>query len=271
MSCPVPAPICDNFIDYSNIIIDERILPFQFELDPDLSVLNPPAGENQRFCYRVTGVGEDNSTYVDLSHWVLSLCPTITRDQIVNISVTIGGVPQEVNDENVELFIPPASDPTTGCPGLKFDFEIAKVLGAEGSTGLFCFELTTPFSVGPANVCVKGGQIDSSAWAICGPVCPDTCQRVASQFINVCVPITVTPNASVEPTTTTCCGPASVGTAPCGGVEGGSCTFTVTQLICVAVPVNFSARAVPGETWVGCGDVDEGECVCPPTNDNDID
>ena len=137
MSCPVPAPICDNFIDYSNIIIDERILPFQFELDPDLSVLNPPAGENQRFCYRVTGVGEDNSTYVDLSHWVLSLCPTITRDQIVNISVTIGGVLKRSMTKTWNYLYP---RPVIRPPGvrLEVDFEIAKVLGAEGSTGLFC-------------------------------------------------------------------------------------------------------------------------------------
>lgn len=271
MSCPVPVPLCDNFVDYSTILINEkRILPFQFQLDSDLSVLNPAPGENQRFCYRVTGVGKHGSTYVDLSYWVLSLCPTITWDQIVNISVIIGGVPQEVNDDNVELFAPPASDPGTGCPGLKFDFGIAKVLGAEGSTGLFCFELTTPFQVGPVNVCVKGRQVDSSALAICGPVCPDTCDRVAHQFINACVPITVTPNASVGPTTTTCCGPALVGTAPCGGVEGGSCTFTMSQLICVEIPVNFSATAAPGQTWVDCADADEGQCVCPPTNDSDV-
>lgn len=269
MSCPVPVQDCNNFIDYSAIIInDERILPFQFQLDPDLSVLNPEPGENQRFCYRVTGVGEDNSTYVDLSHWVLSLCPNITLDQIVNVEVTIGGIPQVITDENVELFIPPASDPTTGCPGLKFDFGIAKVLGAPGSTGLFCFELTSLFPVGPVNVCVKGGQVDSSALAICGPVCTETCNTVASQLINVCVPITITPDVCVGPTSTTCCGPAVVSTTPCGGVPGGTCTFTVSQLICVEVPVNFSATAVPGETFVDCGGAAEGQCACPVDNDD---
>jgi hypothetical protein len=76
------------------------------------------------------------SEFIDLSHWVLSICPSITLDQITNVEVTIGGVPQTVViGENVELFIPPNTDPTTGCPGLKFDFEISKVQGAQDSVG----------------------------------------------------------------------------------------------------------------------------------------
>ena len=88
--CQISQAECNTRIDYSNIIIEDRILPFVFELDLDLSVLNPSAGENQRFCYKVTGVGENISTYVSLSHWVLSLCPGITLEQITNIEVTIG-------------------------------------------------------------------------------------------------------------------------------------------------------------------------------------
>ncbi len=263
MPCPVPTQECNNTIDYSAVLIGEQILPFTFELDPDLSILNPEPGENQRFCYRVTGVGADNSTFVDLSHWVLSLCANITREQITNIEVTIGGIPQIITDENVELFIPPNADPTTGCPGLKFNFAVSKVLNGPGSTGLFCFELTTLFPIGPVNVCVKGGDLASSALAICGPVCNEVCEVLASQLINVCVPITITPEVCVGPTSTFCCAPAVVGITPCGGIPGGTCTFTVSQLLCVEVPVNFKATAAPGETFVNCGDAASGACECP--------
>ncbi len=256
---------CSNRIDYSEIIIGDRIIPFVFELDLDLSILTPAEGQNQRFCYRVTGVGENISTFVSLSHWVLSLCPEITRNQITNIEVTIGGIPQIVTDENVELFIPPATDPTTGCPGLKFDFGLSKVQDGSGSVGLFCFELTTPYPIGAVNVCVKGGEAASSALAICGPVCrpADACCTTASQLVNVCVPITIEPCVWVGPTSTTCCGPATVDRTPCGGRPGGRCTFTVSQLVCVEVPVRFGATAIPGETYAACGDPTPGECECP--------
>lgn len=268
MPCPVPIEGCSNTIDYSTVILGERILPFVFELDTNLSILNPDLGQNQRFCYRVTGVGADNSTFVDLSHWVLSLCPNITRDQITNIEVSIGGIPQTITNENVELFIPPDADPTTGCPGLKFDFGLSKVLNGPGSTGLFCFELTTPFAIGPVTVCVKGGQVSSSALAICGPTCNEAfCNVVASQLVNVCVPITITPEVCVGPTSTFCCAPAVISTTPCGGIPGGTCTFTVSQLICVEVPVNFTATATPGETFVNCGDAISGACECPVEGD----
>ncbi|HPF20697.1 MAG TPA: hypothetical protein PLC88_05095 [Syntrophomonas sp.] len=263
---------CNNRIDYSNIIIGgERILPFVFELDLDLSVLNPPAGENQRFCYRVTGVGENISTYVSLSHWVLSLCPSITLEQIANVSVTIGDEQQTVIiGENVALFLPPDTDPTTGCPGLKFDFAINKVLDDENSTGLFCFELTTPYPVGSVNVCVKGGQVSSAALAICGPVCTDEdlCRVKASQLVNVCVPVTIRPYAFTGPARTICCGVPTVGDMPCGGVVNGTCTFYVSQQICVEVPINFGSSTTPGETYVDCGSASAGECVCPPVNND---
>lgn len=161
---------CDYQIDYSLITLGDRIVPFKFELDLALSILNPPAGQNQRFCYRVTGVGDNNSTYQSLSHWVLALSPQITLSQITNVQVTIGGVPQTVIiGANVDLFIPPDTDAATGCSGLKFDFWLNKVLNAPDSAGLFCFELTTPYALGASTVGLTSIQVNSSALAICGP------------------------------------------------------------------------------------------------------
>lgn len=167
--CNVPEE-CNYQIDYSTILIGERIIPFRFELDLATSILNPPAGQNQRFCYRVTGVGDNNSTNQSLSHWVLSINPQITLSQITNVQVTIGGVPQTVIiGANVDLFVLPDTDPATGCSGLKFDFWLGKVLNEPDSAGLFCFELTVPYPLGALTVGVTSIQAASSALAICGP------------------------------------------------------------------------------------------------------
>ncbi|MGI6412116.1 MAG: hypothetical protein ACOXZ5_00315 [Syntrophomonadaceae bacterium] len=215
------------------------------------------------------------SEFIDLSHWVLSICPSITLDQITNVEVTIGGVPQTVViGENVELFIPPNTDPTTGCPGLKFDFEISKVQGAQDSVGLFCFELTTPFPVGGVNVCLFGGGLSASGLFICGPVCtPPTpsCERKVSQFANVCVPVTIRPFAFAGEATTICCGEPMIGNLPCPGTPGGVCEFTVSQLICIEVPISFGAHACTGRTSVDCQTTGTGECSCPEPNGSSTD
>lgn len=271
MSVSIAQVACDNFIDYSEVVVGDRIIPFTVELDTDLSILFPAPGQNQRFCYRLTGVGEDTATFINLSHWVLSICPNIRLDQITNVTVTIGGEEQTVIiGDNVVLFVPPDTDPTTGCPGLKFDFGLNKVLDGEDSVGIFCFELTSPFPVGPVGVCLKGGTETASGLSICGPACSEGegCEVIASQLINVCVPITVTPFAETGTVTTICCGDPVINGEECVGEINGTCEFTVSQLICVQVPVIFGANAAPGATFVQCGDATEGECVCPDENGN---
>lgn len=260
--------LCNNRVDYTPMIVADRIFPFVIELDPVLSILVPQSGENQRFCYRITGVGEGTSQYVDLSHWVLSLCPNIRPEEIVDVHVSIDGVPQTVifgPGGNVELFVPPSVDPQTGCPGLKFDFPVIKVLDAPGSTALFCFDLTTVYPIGAVNTCLSGGNLTASGLAICGPTCPTTCSTTVSQLIGVCVPITITPFACVGAATTICCGDPLIGEPPCPGVPGEPCSFTVSQLICVEIPVSFGATGASGEVSGDCGTAAVGSCVCPET------
>ena len=40
----------------------------------------------------------------------------------------------------------------------------------------------------------------------------------------------------------------------CEGERNGACVFTITQDICVAVPVEFGATATVGDTFVNCND-----------------
>lgn len=118
-----------------------------------------------------------------------------------------------------------------------------------------------------------GGSLTASGLSICGPVCevpPTGCTRTASQFINVCVPVTITPIARTGRATTICCGDAAIGTE-CDGVQGDTCFFTISQLICVEVPVHFRARASSDPAYVDCETASIGECICPDDTENDGD
>lgn len=267
MSCNCARTACYTSIDYTQAPGD-RILPFEFTLDVENSNLFPDAGENQRFCYTVEGKGEDNPEFADLSHFVMGVCADITEDMLSGVSVVIDGVSQDVEiGENVAIMTAENPDPTTGCAGLKVDFGLDKVDGVMQ----FCFELTEAFPVGAVPVCVKGGQQTATGLAICGPVCggETSCAVFAHQRATVCVPVTVTPFASVGDTITRCCGNPVVrpGTAVCDGTLMGSCVFTISQDVCIAVPVAFGANAVVGRYSVLCGDAATGE-NCPDCGDD---
>ena len=76
---------------------------------------------------------------------------------------------------------------------------------------------------------------------------------VGYQRSTVCVPVTVTPFAHVGTPITNCCGEPIVTAGDVCPRNGGVCRFTISQEICVAVPVEFGARAVAGTPSVQCG------------------
>lgn len=82
----------------------------------------------------------------------------------------------------------------------------------------------------------------------------ETCPATGFQKVSVCVPVTVTPFAHAGKTVTKCCGDPEVtaGEAVCGGKKNGTCSFTISQTICVEVPVDFGAVATVGDTFVEC-------------------
>lgn len=267
---------CDLSVDYSQVQSGDRILPFVFTLDVAASNLFPEPGENQRFCYNVEGIGEGGSVEADLSHFVLSICEDITEDQLENVTVVIDGVAQEVIiGDNVEIFTPPDTDPQTDCPGLKFDFGLEK----EEGEMTFCFELNVVYPVGPVELCLFGGNETKRGLEICGPVCngepvDETCEAEAFLPITVCAPVTVTPFIRRLPTTTFCCGSPVINNfpeiPPCPGVENGACTFTISQDICVRVPVVFGANSLVGNPFVECGEA-TSEDVCTNCGEGDND
>lgn len=88
-----------------------------------------------------------------------------------------------------------------------------------------------------------------------------TCPTVAYQLSSVCVPVTVIPFAKAGTTVTKCCGKPTVvaGKNTCNGVKNGQCVFTISQDICVEVPVEFGAVATVGDIFVACNGVSTDE------------
>lgn len=259
---------CVTSIDYSEVMGD-RILPFRFTLNEEVSILNPSAGQKQKFCYDIEGVGQDTSQFADLSHFLFGICKNITEEDIAEITVVKDGVPQEVVfGENVEIKTAENPDKPTGCTGLKFDFSLDKVDGEMQ----VCITLNSVFAVGPMNVCIFGGNVTATGLAICGPVCngEEPCETTFFQIETVCVPVTVTPFATLGEATTTCCGDPVVN--PDGKCMGDkkSCSFTIKQRLCIEIPITFGAAIETGEATVQCGEVTTEPCDCDDAEMEDV-
>lgn len=252
--------MCVNTVDYSQVE-GNRILPFRFTLDLENSILYPTAGQKQRFCYFVEGVGQDTSRFADLSHFLLGVCETITLADIASVTVVIDGVPQNVIlGGNVEIKTEEHPDNPTGCIGLKFDFPLNKVDGEME----VCITLNKTFAVGAVNVCVFGGNTTATGLMICGPSCGEMnpCESTFFQNETVCVPVTVTPFATPGEAKANCCGKPMVSTDnPCQG-DKKSCSFTIRQKLCIEIPIKFGAVIETGEAVVQCGEVSEMPCDC---------
>lgn len=251
---------CNQEVDYSTIPGD-RIIPFVFSLDLDDSNLYPLEGEYQKFCYNIIGVGQDSPQYADLSHFLLGICTSITKDDIAEITVSIDGELQNVVwEENVEIKTIENPDNPTGCIGLKFDFPLDKVDGEMK----VCISLNAPYAIGPVNVCVYGGGTTATGLLICGPSCggSEPCESVFYQKETVCVPVKVTPYAKPGTAKATCCGEPTVNTeTTCPGTRT-YCSFTVTQNLCIEIPISFGAVIETGTATVQCGTVLETGCDC---------
>lgn len=259
---------CSQVVDYSQVT-GERILPFRFTLNEEKSILTPEPGQFQRFCYDIEGVGRDTSLFADLSHFVLGICETITEEDIREITVVKNGVPQNVVlGQNVEIRTEEHPDPPTGCVGLKFDFSLDK----EDGRMEVCITMQHPFMVGPVNVCVFGGNTTATGMSICGPACgeEESCESVFFQTETVCVPVKVTPFAEPGEAKATCCGEPIIKNEEHCPNGRKSCTFTITQKLCIEIPISFGAVIETGEATVQCGEVSKEPCDCDDDDDSTV-
>ena len=89
------------------------------------------------------------------------------------------------------------------------------------------------------------------------PMKPDgkeTCSAFAFQEASVCVPVEVTPFAKSGDVKVFCKGEPIIdsGCIECPGSINNKCHFTITQKICVKVPVEFGANTLVGNPHIKC-------------------
>ncbi|MDD3346956.1 hypothetical protein [Oscillibacter sp.] len=90
--------------------------------------------------------------------------------------------------------------------------------------------------------------------------CPlNGCNKIGTQCVDVSEPVILTPTASVGTITVTCQGTPSV-VCVTDAAES-SCTVTLTQKVCVAIPVRFGVSMAPGEASIACAAGSTG-CAC---------
>lgn len=88
---------------------------------------------------------------------------------------------------------------------------------------------------------------------------------VGYQDVCVCLPVTITPTAKVRDVRVSRVGKPEIldCDSPCKAET--SCKFTISQKFRIAVPVEFDAKACPGETYIDC----DCDCGCDYDDCND--
>ena len=82
----------------------------------------------------------------------------------------------------------------------------------------------------------------------------------------MCVQVTLTPYATSRNAIARCCGnPVVTEQNSCPRGER-TCTFTVTQPLCIEVSIEFGADISTGDASVICGGVSEEGCECNSDN-----
>lgn len=76
------------------------------------------------------------------------------------------------------------------------------------------------------------------------------CTSVITQCADVSIPIKLTPHAVVGHPETFCCGEAIVTVQTSQGRCGCDCQITITQPVCIRIPVTFITGAESGDTCV---------------------
>lgn len=88
---------------------------------------------------------------------------------------------------------------------------------------------------------------------------PTHCPTIVREDVCVQGTVTITPNIEVGESVSFCRGNPIIGSCP--GTLMRNCTFTVSQNICVQIPLAFSATAAATPNGLVCGTPQTGECV----------
>lgn len=85
------------------------------------------------------------------------------------------------------------------------------------------------------------------------------CPTRVHETVCVGAQVTITPSVTVDEVQSFCVGRPFVGTCP--GTPARTCTFNVSQTICVEVPLTFSATATAQPTGIVCSEPGVGSCA----------
>ena len=84
--------------------------------------------------------------------------------------------------------------------------------------------------------------------------------RTSTQCVDVTRPVTLTPTASLGTVVASCSG---VPTVTCvTAADGMSCTVTLTQRVCVSIPVTYGVDADAGDATIACADTGTAAAAC---------
>lgn len=289
---------CNLQVDYSTVP-GSRVLPFEIFLDVEKSVLYPEEGQLQRFCYIIECKGQNAPIYADPEFFILGICPSIAREHFERLEIAIDGISQRaVWGQDVEL-LTDEPDSITGNRGLKINYSLDKVAGVmqicftlrecydigpvnicshgEGATvtgesiggpvsrQVAAVETTSPANPNPINAAepvetVDPGKVFNTAEAA---ACA-SCQSTFYQTETVSVPVAVKPYAVPGETSAVCCGDPTIarGKISCHGDPSEICYFTVSQKLCIEIPITFGAEVRTGEAVTQCGQVSDSCCDC---------
>lgn len=89
------------------------------------------------------------------------------------------------------------------------------------------------------------------------------CNNVFYQTDLISVPVKVVPFAKAGISTVACCGsPVITSGNTCTGETDKVCEFTITQKLCVKLPLRFGATVSVDHAKIQCGGISETECDC---------
>ena len=86
------------------------------------------------------------------------------------------------------------------------------------------------------------------------------CNKTGTQCVDIAAPFALTPTASVGTVTVACQGSPSITCVT--DASGSCCTVTMTQQICVSVPIRYGVSLTAGEPTISCADNSCIGCGC---------
>ena len=80
----------------------------------------------------------------------------------------------------------------------------------------------------------------------------NSCNRIGTQCVDISEPLLLSPTTTVGTAAVTCQGTPVISCV--ANEEGTACTVTVTQQVCVSVPIRYGVTMTSGEPTIACAD-----------------